>query len=74
MKKLKKMTKEKISYNEAVTEIESILEKIEAGNLDVDALTEQVSRVTQLLKICRDKLHKTETQIDQILGEGEVKG
>jgi len=71
---LKKMTKEKISYSEAVTEIESILEKIEAGNLDVDALTEQVSRVTQLLKICRDKLHKTETQIDQILGEGEVKG
>jgi len=74
LKKLKKMTKEKISYSEAVTEIESILEKIEAGNLDVDALTEQVSRVTQLLKICRDKLHKTETQIDQILGEGEVKG
>ena len=71
---MKKMTKEKISYSEAVTEIESILEKIEAGNLDVDALTEQVSRVTQLLKICRDKLHKTETQIDQILGEGEVKG
>ena len=66
------MTKEKISYNEAVTEIESILEKIEAGNLDVDTLTEQVSRVTQLLKICRDKLHKTETQIDKILGEGEV--
>ena len=71
---MKKMTKEKISYSEAVTEIESILEKIEAGNLDVDSLTEQVSRVTQLLKICRDKLHKTETQIDQILGEGEVKG
>ena len=74
MKKQIKMTKEKISYSEAVTEIESILEKIEAGNLDVDALTGQVSRVTQLLKICRDKLHKTETQIDQILGEGEVKG
>ncbi len=66
------MTKEKISYSEAVTEIESILEKIEAGNLDVDTLTEQVSRVTQLLKICRDKLHKTETQIDKILGDGEV--
>ena len=66
------MTKEKISYSEAVKEIESILEKIEAGNLDVDVLAKQVSRVTQLLKICRDKLHKTETQIDHILGEGEV--
>jgi len=63
------MTKEKISYSDAVTEIESILEKIEEGSLDVDALTEKVSRVTDLLKICRDKLHKTEAQIDRILGE-----
>lgn len=65
------MTKEKISYSDAVTEIESILEKIEEGSLDVDALTEKVSRVTDLLKICRDKLHKTEAQIDRILGEEE---
>jgi len=65
------MAKEKISYSEAVKEIESILEKIEAGSLDVDALTEKVSRVTDLLKICRDKLHKTETQIDEILREDE---
>lgn len=63
------MTKEKISYNDAVTEIESILEKIEEGSLDVDALTEKVSRVSDLLKICRDRLHKTETQIDKILGD-----
>jgi exodeoxyribonuclease VII small subunit len=63
------MTKEKISYSDAVAEIESILEKIEEGSLDVDALTEKVSRVTALLKICRDRLHKTEAQIDKILGE-----
>ncbi len=63
------MTKEKISYNDAVAEIESILDKIEEGSLDVDALTEKVSRVTELLKICRDRLHRTEAQIDKILGE-----
>lgn len=64
------MTKEKISYSEALAEIESILHKIEEGNLDVDDLTKKVSRVTELLKICRDRLYKTETQINQIL-EGE---
>ncbi len=32
----KKMTKEKISYNNAIVEIESILELIEEGKLDVD--------------------------------------
>jgi len=63
------MTKEKISYSDAVEEIESILEKIEAGSLDVDELTAKVSRVSDLLKICRDKLHKTEAQIDKILKE-----
>jgi exodeoxyribonuclease VII small subunit len=63
------MTKEKISYSEAVAEIETILEKIEEGKLDVDELAKKVSRVTDLLKICRDKLHLTEKQISKILDE-----
>ena len=63
------MTKEKISYSEAVAEIESILQKIEEGKLDVDELTQKVKRVTDLLKICRDKLHNTEKQIGEILEE-----
>lgn len=63
------MTKAKISYSEAVAEIESILQKIEGGNLDVDELAEKVSRVTDLLKLCRDRLTKTETQINKILDE-----
>ena len=61
------MTKEKISYSEAVKEIESILQKIEEGKLDVDELAEKVSRVTDLLKICRDKLYRTESQLGKIL-------
>ena len=65
------MTKEKISYNEAVTEIEAILQKIEEDKLDVDELAEKVSRVTDLLKICRDKLHLTEKQIGKILDEDQ---
>ena len=61
------MTKEKISYSEAVAEIESILQKIEGAKLDVDELAEKVKRVTDLLKTCRDKLYNTETQIGEIL-------
>ncbi len=63
------MPKEKITYDDAITEIESILEKIEGGDLGVDELADKVARVTQLLKTCRDKLYKTEEQIDKILGE-----
>ena len=63
------MTKEKISYSEAVAEIETILQNIEEGKLDVDELTKKVSRVTDLLKICRDKLYLTEKQIGKILDD-----
>ncbi len=61
------MTKEKINYDAAAGEIEEILEKIEEGNLGVDELAEKVSRVSHLLKICRDRLHATEEQINKIL-------
>jgi exodeoxyribonuclease VII small subunit len=63
--------KEKISYAEALAEIEAILRKIEEGKLDVDELADKVSRVTDLLKICRDRLYRTEEQIGKILKEEE---
>ena len=63
------MTKQKLSYSEAVAEIEAILGQIEEGKLDVDELAEKVSRVTELLKVCRDKLYLTEKQIGEILEE-----
>ncbi len=61
------MAKEKISYDDAVQEIEQILGKIEEGDMNVDELAEKVNRVTSLLKICRDRLRKTEEQINKIL-------
>ena len=42
---------------------------IEQGDLGVDELAEKVARVTTLLKICRDRLYKTEEQINKILDE-----
>ena len=64
-------TEEKISYADAVAEIEKILGLIEEGKLDVDELAEKVKRVTDLLKICRDRLYQTEEQIGKILEEEE---
>ncbi len=65
------MTNKKISYKEAMTEIEEILEKIENEELDVDELAEKVKRVSVLLKTCKDKLHKTNQQVEQVLKEME---
>lgn len=65
------MAVKKISYAEAMAEIEDILEKIENDELDVDELAEKVKRVSTLLKTCKDKLTKTNAQVEQILKEME---
>jgi exodeoxyribonuclease VII small subunit len=65
------MATKKISYSEAMSEIEEILEKIESEELDVDELAEKVKRVSVLLKTCKDKLTKTNEQVEEILKEME---
>jgi exodeoxyribonuclease VII small subunit len=64
-------TKKAVTYNEAMAEVEEILDKIENEELDVDELAEKVKRVSVLLKICKDKLLKTNEQVEQILKEME---
>jgi len=63
--------KKTTSYSDAMTEIEDILEKIENEELDVDELAEKVKKVSILLKFCKDKLTKTNEQVEQILKEME---
>jgi len=65
------MATKTVSYNEAISEIEEILDKIENEELDVDELAEKVKRVSALLKICKEKLQSTNEQVEQILKEME---
>jgi len=61
------MAKKKLSYREAIERIEEILGKIEGEELDVDELAENVKEVSSLIKFCKDKLHKTESEVEKIL-------
>jgi len=56
-----------ISYNNAIAEIEEIIEQIENQELDVDNLSEKIKRVSILLKICKDELFETEKEVENIL-------
>ncbi len=60
------MAKKEFSFNEAVTEIEKILGKIESGILDVDKLSVEVKRASELIKQCQKKLRTTEEEINSI--------
>ena len=55
------------TYNEAITEIEEILQRIESGELDVDELTDKVKRVAYLLETCKKKLKTTESEIQKVI-------
>ncbi|MBN1182456.1 MAG: exodeoxyribonuclease VII small subunit [Bacteroidales bacterium] len=61
------MVKKQISYSEAITEIETILQEIEDQDPDVDELSDKVKRVAELLNICKDKLRNTEEEVEKIL-------
>lgn len=65
------MATKKQTYREAITEVEEILTSIENDELDVDELADKVKKVTQLLKFCKDKLYKTQEEVENVLKDME---
>jgi exodeoxyribonuclease VII small subunit len=63
--------KKALTYKEAITEIEEILQQIENDEPDVDQLSEKVKRLSTLVAWCREKLHNTEDEIEKILKDIE---
>ncbi|MCF6169633.1 MAG: exodeoxyribonuclease VII small subunit [Bacteroidales bacterium] len=63
--------KNKITYTAAITELEEIVNEIENEDIGVDELSEKVKRASVLIKICKDKLHKTEEEVSAVLKDIE---
>lgn len=57
----------KMSYKEAMAEIEEIVLKLENNQLDVDELSVKVKRVSELITFCKSKLHETEEEVEKVL-------
>ena len=62
------MTKE-IKYEAALAELQTIVHKMENDELDIDQMSEQLKRAQDLIKLCKDKLTKTDEEIKKILAE-----
>ncbi len=58
-------------YEDAMRELERIVAKMENNELDIDTLGEELKRAQALIKLCRDKLTKTDEEIKKILAEGK---
>lgn len=56
-----------MKYEEAIKNLESIVSMMESGKLDLDQLEEKLKEAQQLIKLCRDKLTKTDDEISKLL-------
>lgn len=61
------MAKKEKTYGEAIKELQEIMDAIENQELDVDILIGKVKKAAELIKFCKEKLLKTNDEIQKIL-------
>jgi exodeoxyribonuclease VII small subunit len=61
------MSKSKLTYISAITELEAIVQDIESGEIDVDVLTAKVKRASELIKFCKNSLRNTQKEVEKTL-------
>ena len=60
-----------MKYEEALSQLEDIVSKMENEELDIDELTTELKQAQKLVKLCKDKLAKTDKEIKTILKENK---
>lgn len=63
------MAKKTMTYAEAMSQIESILDRLQREEITVDNLAAEVKRATELIAECKTRLHKAEEEVGKILQE-----
>lgn len=63
---------EALRYSEAIEELRRILDGIEREEIDLDDLSEKVSRAAALIRTCRTRIERTSLQVRQVLADLEA--
>ena len=58
-----------IKYEEAIRQIEEIVDRLENDDIDIDTLGPELKKAQKLM--CKDKLTKTEEEVKKILDEAD---
>ena len=66
------MTNDTPGYAEAMAELEDILGALEGDQLDVDVLAERVRRASKLIKTCRARISRAQSDVDRIVSDLEA--
>lgn len=58
---------EEMKYNDALTRLEEILDRLRSDTCDVDTLVERTREAASLLALCRSRLTATEAELQEVL-------
>ena len=56
-------------YEEALAQLDTIVRKMESNEYDIDELAAKLKTAQRLIKFCKDKLTKTEEELQKIQAE-----
>jgi exodeoxyribonuclease VII small subunit len=58
-----------LSYGQAIDDLERILDDLEADELDIDLLADQVRRAAALIRFCRGRIEDARVEVEQIVAD-----
>ncbi|MBQ5710148.1 MAG: exodeoxyribonuclease VII small subunit [Alistipes sp.] len=61
------MSAKRVTYAEAMAEVEKILQRLRSGEISVDELSSDVARATRLIAECRKILSRTEAEVERLI-------
>ena len=63
------MSKNEKTFEEKLTELESIVKELENGNVDLDSAIKKYTEAMNIAKECSEKLDSAEKAVNKILNE-----
>lgn len=64
------MTKHKLTYTEAVTELEGILAELENNSdIHLELISAKVKRAAELMDFCKKQLHELDEELEKMIEE-----
>jgi exodeoxyribonuclease VII small subunit len=63
---------EEIGYADAMRELDEILGELERDDLDVDVLAARVQRASELIRLCRGRIARAQSDVDRVVTDLEA--
>lgn len=63
----KRIPVSKLSFSDAVAEVESIVARLENEDIDIDELAGEVQRAIELVSACRARLERTSEEVREMV-------